>query len=182
MVCYCTPGLVVLPCHTRSVVWHRAIGSHGTIAAPVKWTTVLALHYSHTVATCPHVLQALTALPTRTSCRPMKALMPSALEMCASALGTCGPSCTSRPTRLFFLHEARGPQGTTGRVAARSPPSREAGSKAVGHMVLRSPPSGSGATVHMVVPEPFSLGRRVPEPLDTWQSWSPPQLRCRVRC
>jgi hypothetical protein len=111
MVCYCTPGLVVLPCHTRSVVWHRAIGSHGTIAVPVKWTTVLALHYSHTVATCPHVLQALTALPTRTSCRPMKALMPGALEMCASALGTCGPSCTSRPTRLFFLHEARGHRG-----------------------------------------------------------------------
>jgi hypothetical protein len=65
--------------------------------------------------------------------------------------------------------EARVPQGTAGRVVARSPPSREAGFRAVGHVALRSPPNGSGATVHMAAPEPFSLEIQVPEPLDTWQ-------------
>jgi hypothetical protein len=44
---------------------------------------VLALHCSRTVAACSHVLQALTALPARMSCRLMMALTSGALEMCA---------------------------------------------------------------------------------------------------
>jgi hypothetical protein len=79
-------------------------------------------------------------------------------NMCV-ALGTCEPSCTGRPTSLFFMFEARGPQETAGRVVAWSPPCREAGSRAIGHAVHRSLPSVSRATVHVVAPEPFLSGR-----------------------
>jgi hypothetical protein len=107
-----TPGLVVLPCRTRSAAWRRAVGSLGMVVVPGEWSTLLALHYSRTVATYLHVLQALTVLHARTSCRPMIALTSGALEMCTCALGTCRPSCKGRPARLFFMLEARGPQGT----------------------------------------------------------------------
>jgi hypothetical protein len=50
--------------------------------------------------------------------------------------------------------------GTVGCVAAQSPPNREAGSRAAGHAVHWSPPSRSGTTVHVAVPEPFLSGRR----------------------
>jgi hypothetical protein len=89
--------------------------------------------------------------------------------MCARALGTGGRCHIDKPARAFFMFVARGPQGTAGRMTARSPPNREAGSGRAGHAAYRSPPSTSGATVHVAVPEPFLLGRRVPEPLDTWQ-------------
>jgi hypothetical protein len=49
------------------------------------------------------------------------ALMSGALETCARALGTCVSSCTGRPARLFFMLEARGPQGVVGHVAASEP-------------------------------------------------------------
>jgi hypothetical protein len=115
----------------------------------------------------PHVLQASTPVPTRMSCRPMMALTSCAIETCARVLGTGEPCCTDRPTRLFFMLEARGPQRTAGRVAAQSPPHREVGSGAVGHAVLWSPPSESRATIHVAMSEPTSAGKRVPEPLDT---------------
>jgi hypothetical protein len=105
-------GLVVLPRHTQSAVWHRAVGSRNTVEVPGECSTVLVLHCSHNVAACPHVLQALTTLHAHTSCRTMMALTSGALEICARALGTCEPSCTGRPTRCFFMFVARGQQGT----------------------------------------------------------------------
>jgi hypothetical protein len=102
-------------------VWHRAVESFGTVVVPSEWSIVLALNRSRTVAACLHVLHALTALPARTSCRPMMALMSGALETCARALGTCVSSCTGRPARLFFMLKARGPQGAVGYVAASEP-------------------------------------------------------------
>jgi hypothetical protein len=45
-------------------------------------------------------------------------------------------------------------------VTARSPPSREVGFGAVGHVAA---------------PEPTSVGMRGPEPYDMWQHRSPPQ-------
>jgi hypothetical protein len=120
----------------------------------------LALHCSCTVAAYLHVLQVLNVLHVYTSYRAMMALTLDVLKTCARALGTCEPSCMGRPARLFFTFEVPGPQGTTGRVAARSPPSREVGSGATGHTVHRSPLNGSGATIHMTTPEPFLSGRR----------------------
>jgi hypothetical protein len=103
------------------------------------------------------------------------------LEMCARALGTYEPCRTSRSARLFFMLEACDPQGTAGCVIAQSPPRREAGSEATGYVARQSPPSGFGATVHVMAPEPSLSGGRALEPLDTWQHRSPPQLGGRFR-
>jgi hypothetical protein len=64
-------------------VRHRAVESLGTVAVPGEWFIVLALPCSHTVAACPHVLQALTTLPACTSCRLMMTLTSGALELWA---------------------------------------------------------------------------------------------------
>jgi hypothetical protein len=48
-------------------------------------------------------------LPVRTSYRLMMALTSDVLETFACALGTCMPSYTGRPVRLFFMLEARDP-------------------------------------------------------------------------
>jgi hypothetical protein len=98
----------------------------------------------------------------------MRALTSGALQTCARALGTCESGCIERPARLFFMFETRRPQGIVGRVAARSPPRREAGSKAVGYTAHRSPPNGSRATIHVAASEPFLSMRQDPEPLDVW--------------
>jgi hypothetical protein len=98
-------------------VWHHAVESLGTVAVPCKWSIVLGLHYSRTVDAYRHALQALTTLSARTSCRRMMALTSSALETCARALGTFMPSGTGRPVRLFFMLEARDPQGAVGHIA-----------------------------------------------------------------
>jgi hypothetical protein len=118
-----TPGLIT--CHAAlSQQCGTALSSHfSTVAVSSEWSIVLALHCSRTVATYLHALQALTALPTRTSCRPMMALTSGALEMCARALGTCVPTCTGSPARLFFILESCGPQGVAGHVAASEPTS-----------------------------------------------------------
>jgi hypothetical protein len=68
-------------------------------------------------------VQALTALPARTSYRPMMALMSGDLETYVCALGTFMSSYTGRSARLFFILEARAPQGATGYVAASEPTS-----------------------------------------------------------
>jgi hypothetical protein len=175
-----TPCLIVPPRCAQSTAWHCAVRSHDTIVVLGEWSTRPALHYSCTVASCLHVLQALTTLPACTSCRRRMALTSGVLETYVRALGTCGPSCTVRPASLFFMLVTHSPQETIGHVAARSPPGREAGSGATGHVAHRSPPSGSGATVHVVAPEPFSSGKRVLEPRDTWQPRSPPWLGGRV--
>jgi hypothetical protein len=98
-----TPGLVVLPCRTRSTAWHCALRSPGTVVLPDEWSTVLALHCSHTVAAYPYILQALTTLLALMSCMPTIALTSGALETCEHALGTFVPSCIGRPARLFFM-------------------------------------------------------------------------------
>jgi hypothetical protein len=104
-----TPDLVVLPCRTRSVLWCHTIGSLGTVPVPCEWSIVVALHYSCIVAACLHALQALTALPARTSCSPMMTLTSGVLKTCARALGTCGVSYTGRPARLLFILKAHDP-------------------------------------------------------------------------
>jgi hypothetical protein len=109
------------------------------------------------------------------------ALMSGALETGTRALGICEPCYTGKLARFFFMLEACGPRKVVGHVVAQSPPRREAGSGAIRHTVLRSPPSGFGATVLVVTPDPSLVGRRVPEPLDTWQLQSPPWLRGRIR-
>jgi hypothetical protein len=169
-----TSGLVVLPCRTCSVVWHHATGSPYTVAVSCEWSTGLTLHSRCTVATCPHILQALTVVPVYTSCRPMMALTSGGLETCVRVLGIGDPCCTGMLARLFFMLEAHGPQRLAGCMAAQSPPHREAGSSVAGHATLWSPPSRSEAIVHMATPEPTLAGRWVPELLDTWQPRSPP--------
>jgi hypothetical protein len=69
----------------------------------------------------PLIFQGGSATPARTPYRPMLALTLGALETCVCAMGTCEPSCTGRPARLFFMFEARSPQETTGHVAALEP-------------------------------------------------------------
>jgi hypothetical protein len=105
-------------------VWRRAAKSLGIVAVLGEWSIVPMQHYSHTVAAYPHALQALTALPARTSYRPMMALTAGAMETCTCMLGTCVPS-TVRPTRLLFMLQARGPQGAMGHMAAPEPASAE---------------------------------------------------------
>jgi hypothetical protein len=52
------------------------------------------------------------------------ALMSATLETCERALGTSEPCRTSRPTRLFFMLDAHGPQGV---VDAQDPGALPAG-------------------------------------------------------
>jgi hypothetical protein len=106
-------------------VWCRTVELLGTVAVLDERSTVLTLHCSRTVAVCLHALHAMTALPVRTSCRPMVALMSGTLETCARALGTRVPSYTGRPARLFFMLEARGPQVATRHITALEPTSAE---------------------------------------------------------
>jgi hypothetical protein len=119
---------------------------------------VLALYYSRTVAVCLHVLQALTVVPAHMSCMLMMALMSGTFKTCTRTLGAGEPCCTGRPARFFFMLEARGPQRTIGHVTAQSPPSRVAGSGAVGYVELCRLPVG-------------------PEPRYTRRHRSPPWLR-----
>jgi hypothetical protein len=144
------------------------LGRAGIVAMLGEWSTMLAIHCSRIIATCPHVLQALSALPARTSRRLMIVLTSGILETYARAFRTRGSSRTGRPVRLFFMFEICGPQGTAACVAAQIPPSREAGSRATGHATLRSPPSRFRAMIHVVTSEPTLAERWVPEPLDTW--------------
>jgi hypothetical protein len=175
---WCMPCLVIPPHHAQSVAWRCAVGPPDTLAEPGMWSTGPALHCSHSsvrlasidYAACPYILQAQMALTS------------GALETCTRALGISGPYHTGMPAKLFFMLETRGPQGTAGHVAARRPPSKEAGFGATGHVALQSPPSRSRATVHMATPEPSLSGRRSPNLLGTWQPQSPPWLGGRIWC
>jgi hypothetical protein len=51
------------------------------------------------------------------------ALMSDALETCTRVLKTCVPSCIGRSARLFFMLDARGPQGAVEHVTAPEPTS-----------------------------------------------------------
>jgi hypothetical protein len=64
------------------------------------------------------------------------ALTLGTMEMCTRALGIGKPCHTGRPARFFFMLEAHSPHGVAGRVGAQSPPHREAGSRAMGHVAL----------------------------------------------
>jgi hypothetical protein len=54
----------------------------------------------------------------------MMTLTSGTLETGMHALRTCEPSWIGRPTRLFFMLEARGPQETAWHVVAAPEPSR----------------------------------------------------------
>jgi hypothetical protein len=69
----------------------------------------------------------------------MMALMLGTFETCACALVICEPIYKGWSASLFFMFEACGTHGATGRVARRSPPSREAGFGAVGHAAHQNP-------------------------------------------
>jgi hypothetical protein len=139
------------------------MGTSGLVVLPGEWSVVLVLHYNHTVAAYPHVLQVVTVVPAHTSGSPIMALASGALETCTPALGTGEPCCTGRSARLFFILEARDSQGTAGRVAAQSPPHGEAGSGATLCVACRSHvtrdslgahlswEAGSGAVGHVAV-------------------------------
>jgi hypothetical protein len=86
-------------------------------------------------------------------------LMSGTLEICVRTLRTDERCRTRRPARLFFMLEVHGQQGAIGHAGACSPHHREAGFGATGHVVLRSPPNGSGASGHMAAPEPTLAGR-----------------------
>jgi hypothetical protein len=137
-----------LPRCTRSAVWCHTVES-------LSISTVLTLYFGRTVAACLHVLQAWSALLACMSCRLMMALTSPVLETCVCTLRTHRPSRMGRPAMPFFMFVAHGPQGTMGRVAAWSPPSREAGSGAL---------------------------HTGPEPRDMWQRRSPPRLGGRIQC
>jgi hypothetical protein len=154
------PGLVILRRRTRSAAWRRAVGSLYTVAVPGEWSAALALHCSCTIVVYPHVLQTLTAVPARTSCRCMMALTSGTLETCTRALGTGEPCCIGWFAGLLLMLEARDPHRTVGRVAARSPPRRR-------HDLVPRDTRRSRATVHVMTSEPTLAGRQIPEPLDT---------------
>jgi hypothetical protein len=97
-----------LPHCTQLATWHSAVESLDTVAVLGEWSTVLALHCSHTVATCLYVLQTWSVMLARKSCTLRMALMLGVSKMCVHALGTYVSSCTGRPVRLFFILEARG--------------------------------------------------------------------------
>jgi hypothetical protein len=145
-----------LPCSTRSTVWHCAVELLGTVAVLGEWSIVLAMHCSRTVAACLHALQALIVL------------MSGALETCTPALGTCVPSCTGRPARLFLcLRPAahREPWDTWQRQS-----SPQSGGEVHSHMTRGSTGAHLSwevrfeAIVHVAAPEPISVGRRDLEP------------------
>jgi hypothetical protein len=108
---------------TRSTVCHRAVEPLVTVTVADRWSIVLMMHYSRTVAACLYALQALTVLPARISCRLMMALMSDALKTCVRALGTYVPSCTCKSAKLFFMLESCDPQRATWYVAAPEPTS-----------------------------------------------------------
>jgi hypothetical protein len=59
------------------------------------------------------------------SYRLMMNQMSGTLKTCVHALGICMPSCIGRSARLFFILEARSPQGAVRHVAAPEPTSIE---------------------------------------------------------
>jgi hypothetical protein len=77
-----TSHLVILPHCTRSAPWRHGVESLDIVVVSGEWYMVLALHCSHTVVVCLHALQALTALPARTSYRPMMTLTSGIMETC----------------------------------------------------------------------------------------------------
>jgi hypothetical protein len=91
-VAWSTSFLVVLLHHAHPMVWHCPVESHPLLAAFVSGQPHGATILSHTTAACPHVLQALTALPTHISCRSMMALMSDALETCDRTTSGSGSS------------------------------------------------------------------------------------------
>jgi hypothetical protein len=86
------------------------------------------------------------------ACPHVRQALSGALEICAHALGTCVPICTGRTARFFFMLEA--------------------------HLSWKA---RFGAIGYVVALEPNSVGRRDPEPYDTWQCRRPAQPGGEVR-
>jgi hypothetical protein len=120
-------------------------------------------------AAYPHILQAhdgpdVRCLGNVHACVGNRQALPRR-HACLAFLYACGPR----------------PSGTTGRVAAWSPPNRETGSGAAGHTALRSHDTcgdvrarlgweaGPRAAGHMAAPKPTSAGRQDPVLQDTWR-------------
>jgi hypothetical protein len=184
---WCSPCLVILPCRPQSAAWCCAIRSPGTVAAPGEWSTWSALHCSHIVAICPHVLQALNALA-----------FPHVLHAHdGSDIRHLGNMCTCIGNRRAFLYRqaclaflyACGPWPTEDRRMRGSPESSIQGGRIRSHRTRGTPePSQqvwshdkcggfralpirearSGATGHVVASEPTLAGRKVPVLYDTW--------------
>jgi hypothetical protein len=110
-------------CHIAHNQQHGSVLSCrlSIVAVSCEWSIGSVLHYSHTVAVYPHILQALNVPPACTSCRPMMAPASDTLKICACTLETREPNCIDRPVRSFFMLEAYGPQGTVGCIAALEP-------------------------------------------------------------
>jgi hypothetical protein len=102
------------------------------------------------------------------------------------ALETCMPRSIGRPSRPFLMYlrpmAHRTPQGM--RWQHRSPPDREAGSRAVGHTSLQSPPLQGGrirSCRTRGAPEPSPTGRQGLELGYTWRRRSPSYQGCKIR-
>jgi hypothetical protein len=115
----CASWPIALTHRTWSAVWHHLVGLLSTVTVSCEWSTGPVQHCSrlsvrlagHDGATCPHVLQATMALVS------------NVMETHKRALETCEPSQIGRLVMPFFIHEARGPLGTTGRVSVPEPSS-----------------------------------------------------------
>jgi hypothetical protein len=117
----------------------------------------------------------------------MMALMLGTLNMCVCALETCVPSCTGKIARLFFILDARSPQGAAGYMLVLEPTStRRRGPEPYDTWQRRSSPQPGGevqshrthgsagahlswevrsrAIGHVAASELASAGRRGPEP------------------
>jgi hypothetical protein len=145
-------------------VWHRAVELVGTVAVTDEWFIALVIYRSRTVAACLHVLQALTALPTRTSCRSCQAHWKLASvrweHVCLAAqAGLIYFSLCLRPVphkELWDTWLRRSPHQPGGEV--RSHMTRD---NVRAHL---SREVRSGAIGHVTATEPTSTGRRGLEP------------------
>jgi hypothetical protein len=148
---------VVLPGYTWSAAWHRAVRSSGTVVVPYEWSKRPVMQCSRMSA---H-LADIKCAACRTSCRPMMALTSNALKICACVLETCEPSCTGRPTRLFFMLETYNPQKITGHAVVVLEPSRQ-GDEIQSHGTRGAPKPSQRVRSHDTcgAPEPSPVRRQ----------------------
>jgi hypothetical protein len=151
--------------HSRLEVVNDVFNDMGTsnlVVLPDEWSVVLVLHYSHTVAAYPHVLQVVAVVPAHTSGSPIMALASGALETCTPALGTGEPCCTGRSARLFsYLRPVTHKELQDAWLLRALPTER-----------LDLEPRyawRAGATLHVTASEPTSAGRQVLVLWDTWR-------------
>jgi hypothetical protein len=157
---YHTVRGMVVPCPFTpprckwSAVWHHPVRLPHHFSLAYEWSIGPMLQCVHMFAhlagfngaTCLHILQWLSG--------------EGAFVMCKHALGTRKPSCMPRPTKPFFIPEARGPQRAVGHMVAPEPSQVGRRSpKPRGTWQCRSPSSREG--------------RQGTEPWGTWQGQTP---------